>query len=70
MIDGAVIWGGEEECAAGIAELFALGATEVLASPRHRRPRPDRIPRPHHAPARAGGGGRQLEGRRQVGDPH
>ena len=33
MIDGAVIWGGEEECAAGIAELFALGATEVLASP-------------------------------------
>ena len=33
MIDGAVIWGDEETAAQGIQELFAMGATEVLASP-------------------------------------
>ncbi|MCH7736380.1 MAG: LLM class flavin-dependent oxidoreductase [Chloroflexi bacterium] len=33
MIDGVVIWGDEETCAQGIQELFAMGATEVLASP-------------------------------------
>ena len=33
MIDGAVIWGDEEQCAAGIRHLFDLGAAEVLASP-------------------------------------
>ena len=33
MIDGVVIWGDEETCAQGIQELFATGATEVLASP-------------------------------------
>ena len=33
MIDGAVIWGDEEKCAAGVQQLFDLGATEVLASP-------------------------------------
>ena len=33
MIDGVVIWGDEETCAQGIQELFAIGATEVLASP-------------------------------------
>lgn len=33
MIDGAVIWGDEARAAEGIAELFAFGATEVLASP-------------------------------------
>ena len=33
MIDGVVIWGDEETVAQGIHELFAMGATEVLASP-------------------------------------
>jgi len=33
MIDGVVIWGDEETAAQGIQELFAMGATEVLASP-------------------------------------
>ena len=33
MIDGVVIWGDEETCAQGIQELFAMGSTEVLASP-------------------------------------
>ena len=33
MIDGAVIWGDESQAAERIAELFAFGATEVLASP-------------------------------------
>ena len=33
MIDGAVIWGDEAQAAERIAELFAFGATEVLASP-------------------------------------
>ena len=33
MIDGAVIWGDEEQCAEGIQRLFDLGSTEVLASP-------------------------------------
>jgi F420-dependent oxidoreductase-like protein len=33
MIDGVVIWGDEETCAQGIQELFAMGASEVLASP-------------------------------------
>jgi len=33
MIDGVVIWGDEETVAQGIQELFAMGATEVLASP-------------------------------------
>ena len=33
MIDGVVIWGDEETTAQGIQELFAMGATEVLASP-------------------------------------
>ncbi|MDA0264438.1 MAG: LLM class flavin-dependent oxidoreductase [Chloroflexi bacterium] len=33
MIDGVVIWGDEETCAQSVQELFAMGATEVLASP-------------------------------------
>lgn len=33
MIDGAVIWGDEEQCAGGIRRLFELGSAEVLASP-------------------------------------
>lgn len=33
MIDGLVIWGDEDRVAAGIKQMFSMGATEVLASP-------------------------------------
>lgn len=40
MIDGAVIWGDEEQCASGIRRLFELGSAEVLASPVTAGPNP------------------------------
>lgn len=33
MIDATVLWGNESQVAERLEELFALGATEVLASP-------------------------------------
>ena len=33
MIDAVALWGDESRVAEAIAELFALGATEILVSP-------------------------------------